>query len=540
MTDISPAQSRDARRFFPRQATGLTREVSWIDAMFYNLLWSSLPLSLAFILAYDPALYSSANPYIAVLAALVLTLPCALMYAMFSSAIPRSGGDYTWITRALSPTLGFMSSLSFCAWITFFIGVYSDYLGTYGIAPMLRILAADTQSRGLLDTANWFTTETGAIVVGLVVVAGSALLLTLGAGLRTFMKLQKGAFALWALGAVALPIVLMLFISKATFISNFNTYILHLGGPSNAYSTFVASAPASNSPATFSGSLLMVTLPFYTLGFIFQSAYFGGEIKRARKTALRSIVVAELLAAGLLLIGILVFRAHLSQFLYATGAGDYAKIGLSSAPQYPEIAAIASGNAVVGTLISIGMIMVFLTWIPQSMLLLSRSLFAWSFDRLLPAKLAQVNSRTRSPAVAVGLIAFLSVGAVLLVGLSPSLTFVVGLMGLTFTYVFVSIAGIAFPYRQKDTFEASPFNRRIGRLPVMTLLAVVSTAAIAIIIVILLRDKNSGTSWDLNRFRVELSLGILVAGFIVYQVIKLVQKARGVDVELAYREIPPE
>jgi hypothetical protein len=74
----------------------------------------------------------------------------------------------------------------------------------------------------------------------------------------------------------------------------------------------------------------------------------------------------------------------------------------------------------------------------------------------------------------------------------------------------------------------------------MTLVAAVSTAAVVIIIVILLRDQNSGTSWDLNRFRVELSLGILVAGFIVYQVIKRVQKARGVDVELAYREIPPE
>jgi basic amino acid/polyamine antiporter, APA family len=540
MSDTTSAQARGVPRFFPRQATGLTREVSWIDAMFYNLLWSSLPLSLAFILAYDPALYSSANPYISVLAALVLTLPCALMYTMFSSAVPRSGGDYTWITRTLSPSLGFMSSLSFCAWITFFIGVYSDYLSTYGIAPMLRILAAGTGSRGLLDASNWFTTRTGAIVVGLVVVIGSALLLTLGAGLRTFMKLQKGAFAFWVLGALAIPIVLMLFISKASFISHFNTYILHLGGPRNAYSTFVASAPASHSPATFSGSLLMVTLPFYTLGFIFQSAYFGGEIKRARKTALRSIVVAELLAAVLLLIGVSVFRAHLGQFLYATGAGDYAKIGLRSAPQYPEIAAIASGSPVVGTLISIGMLMVFLTWIPQSMLLLSRSLFAWSFDRLLPAKLAQVNSRTHSPAVAVGVITVLSAGAVLLVGLNPSLTFVVGLLGLTFTYVLVSIAGIVFPYRQKDTFEASPFNRRIGRLPVMTLLAAVSTAAMIIVIVILLRDKNSGTSWDLNRFRVELCLGILLAGLIIYQTIKRVQKFRGVNVELAYREIPPE
>jgi hypothetical protein len=74
----------------------------------------------------------------------------------------------------------------------------------------------------------------------------------------------------------------------------------------------------------------------------------------------------------------------------------------------------------------------------------------------------------------------------------------------------------------------------------MTLLAAVSTVAIIVVLVILLRDKNSGTSWDLNRFRVELSLGILVMGFIVYQVIKRIQKARGVDIELAYREIPPE
>lgn len=529
-----------APRFFARQATGLTREVSWLDALLYNLLWSSLPLSLAFILAFGPAFYPRSNPYGAVLIALVITLPCALLYTMFSSAVPRSGGDYTWITRSLSPAVGFMSSFSFFVWVTFFIGVYSTYLASYGLAPMMRILAAYTKSSSLLDTANWFPTTAGSITVGMLVVIGSGLLLSLGSGLRTFMKLQKWAFALWTIGAVLIPIVLVLVTSKATFISHFNEYVSNLGGPADAYKTFVASAPASKVTPTFGGTLLMATLPFYTLGFIFQSAYFGGEIKRARKTALRSIVGAELIAGVLLLLGIAAFGSRLSDFMPATGAGDFAKIGLSSSPQYPEVAAIASGNPIVGLIISAGMLMVFLTWIPQSMILLSRSMFAWSFDRLLPEKVSEVHPRTHSPVVAVVAITVLAAGSVVLIALNPNLTFVVGLLGLTATYLLVSIAGIAFPVRQREVFESSPFNRRVGGVPLMSIVAATSTVFMIGMITILLLDKNSGTSWALNSFRVLLCIGILAAGFIAYYVIKAIQKSRGVDIDLAYREIPPE
>jgi len=537
MTDLN---QESAPRFFARQATGLTREVSWRDALIYNLLWSSLPLSLALILAFGPAFYPTANPYGAVLVALVLVVPCALLYTMFSSAVPRSGGDYTWISRSLSPAVGFMSSLSFFAWVTFFIGVYSTFLSAYGITPFLRVLAAYTNSTGTLAAADWFGTTTGGIVVGLVVVVGSALVLTLGSGLRTYMKMQKWVFALWAIGAVLVPILLVFFVSKATFAIHFNEYIANLGGPADAYDTFVASAPASVIAPTFGGTLLMATLPFYTLGFIFQSAYFGGEIKRARKTAMRSIVGALLIACILLLVGIAVFSSKLGDFMLATGAGDFTAVGLSSSPQYPEIAAIASGNAIIGLIISLGMLMVFLIWIPQSMILLSRSMFAWSFDRLLPQKVSEVNPKTHSPIVAVVVITVLASCSVVLISLNPDLTFVVGLLGLTITYLLVSIAGIMFPYRQREVFESSPFNRRVGGVPLMSIVAAFSTVFMIGMITILLLDENSGTSWGLNNFRVILCLVILAVGFVAYYVIKAIQKSRGIDLELAYKEIPPE
>ena len=527
--------------FFARQATGLTREVSWIDALFYNLLWSSIPLSLAFLLAFGPSEFPHASPYFTVLITLALAMPCAILYAMFSAAVPRSGGDYTWITRTLKPVVGFMSNVSFIFWVTFFIGVYAVYLGSYGMAPAFRVLAAYFQSAGLLSASNWFAGQTGSIVAGLVMVVLSACLLIMGRGLRTFMSIQKWSFGVWFVGAVVVPFIVVAFVSKGTFIAHFDSYVHNLGGSSNAYAKLLTATPSLPAAAhTFGGTMLMMVLPFYTVGFIFQSTYFGGEIKRARSSAMKSIVWAELIAGGLLLIGIAVFGIRLSQFMGITGVGDFSKIGLGGAPLYTEVASIASGNIVLSVLISLGMILVFITWIPQTMLLVSRSLFAWSFDGLLPSKMSDVNPKTHSPVFAVAVIAILSAISVVIVGLHPSLTFVVGLLGLTVTYLLVSIAGIVFPFRQKDVFEASPFNGRIKGFPTMSLVAILSTIGVGIILTTLLLAQYSGTSWQYNRSRVLLCIAIVILAAPLYYAIRALRKSQGVNIDLAYQEIPPE
>lgn len=527
--------------FFARQATGLTREVSWVDALFYNLLWSSIPLSLAFLLAFGPSEFPNASPYWTVIVTLALAMPCAILYAMFSAAVPRSGGDYTWITRTLNPALGFMSNVSFIFWVTFFIGVYAVYLGAYGLAPAFRVLASYFQSPGLLSTSNWFAGETGSIISGLAVVALSATVLIFGKGLRTFMKFQKWAFGIWFIGALVIPFIIVAIVSKGSFIGHFNNYVHGLGGQPNAYNELLkASPPLGATHHSFGGSLLMMVLPFYTIGFIFQSTYFGGEIKRARSSAMKSIVWAEAAAGVMLLIGIAIFGMHLSQFMGITGFGDFSKIGVSGAPLYTEVASIASGNIFLSVIISIGMILVFITWIPQTMLLVSRSLFAWSFDGLLPAKVSDVNPKTHSPVFAVAIISILSAVSVVIVGMHPSLTFVVGLLGLTITYMLVSIAGIVFPFRQKDVFEASPFNGRIGRFPTMSLVAILSLIGMGVIMTTLLMAQYSGTSWQYNKSRVILCIAIVVLAGPLYYVIRAIRKSQGVNIDLAYQEIPPE
>jgi amino acid transporter len=179
-------------------------------------------------------------------------------------------------------------------------------------------------------------------------------------------------------------------------------------------------------------------------------------------------------------------------------------------------------------------------FVPQTMLQLSRNVFAWSFDRLLPEKIAEVNPRTHSPVVAVMVIAALGITSVVIISLNPQLTFLVGLFGLALTYLTVAVAGILFPYRKPEVFEASPYNRRIGRVPIITLVGVLSLLTMGGAVAILLLDPNSGTHWELNTNRVLLGAGIFLAGLPLFYVIRAIQRARGVDIELAYREIPPE
>lgn len=534
-----------SERFFARQATGLVREVGWADAAIYNLIWSSVPLSIAFILAFGPAFYVGGDLVTATLIAFVLALPCAVLYAVLSAAVPRSGGDYTWVSRTLHPSLGFASNLGFSFWATFFIGIYAVYLGFYGIGPVLRFLAVYTGNSSFLDASDFFFSSGGVIVTGAILVVLSAIVLSFGRGLRGFMRVQRWAFVLWVIGAVLLPIAVLAFVGQDTFKANFDEYAVKLGGGPGAYDAYVAAGAYSNPAMDLGATFLTVTLAYYSLGFIFQSAYFGGEIKQGSRNTLLSIPGAQFIAVLMILAGLFFFLPNAgAAFLAGTGAqlfgADLGATGFTFAPLYTEQAAIASGNLIVGLITTVGMLLLFILFVPQTMILLSRNLFAWSFDRLMPSQIADVSERTHSPVNAMIVISIISLISVAIVGTNQNLTFIVGLFGLTVTYLFVSVAGIVFPFRQRDTFEASPYNARVGGFPVVSIIGILSLVGMVLISYVLLSDVNSGTAIGTNPERVALALVLPIIGFVAYFVIKAVQRTRGVNIDLAYKEIPPE
>jgi APA family basic amino acid/polyamine antiporter len=542
MTDSqAPVGGDVSTGFFVRNATGLTREVSWLDAAMYNMIWASVPLAIAFLLLFGTAFYVGGNLYLACLFAFLVTVTTGFLYAMLTAIIPRSGGDYTWISRTLSPPLGFMSNLSWNFWITFFVGLYAAYTTAYGLSPLLRLWAARTGSSGLLSAANYLDSRSGTLIVGLIVVLLSALLLSFGRGLRAFLRIQRWTFVLWFVGAMLIPIIVLLVTSHTTVYSRFDDYVAALGGPHHASALILKNGAAATAPFSLHQSFLMLTQPFYALAFIFQSVYFGGEIKRAKRTSILSIPGAHLLATILILAATVAFLSGAGHAFLAglalTSPGTYK---FAFTPLYTEVAAVASGNIVVGTIIILGFTSMLVIFVTQTMLQLSRNIFAWSFDHLLPDKVAEVNPRTRAPVTAIAVITGVSVISVIIVSLHPQLTFLVGLIGLCLTYLVVSVAGMVLPYRKPELFEASPYNRRIRGIPVLTIVAAASFVLIAVAVTNLLLDPNSGTNWHLNTDRVVLVAAIFAVALPIFYVIRAVQRRRGINIDLAYTVIPPE
>ncbi len=535
----SSVPSAGSGHVFARDSTGLVRDVGPISSAIYNLSYSSAPFALALLLVMAPAFYLGANVYLAIGLTLLLALPTALVFAMLTTAIPRSGGDYTWISRSISPMLGFASNFSYMLWATFIIGVIATLVPSVALAPLFRWMSANWDWSGALSISEFLSGKAGTLIVGLVLVALGASVLLFSRGLRSYIRFQNWIFAYWfVILLIAVPIIVFL-ATKGGFISNFNEYALKLGGVAGA-SSAVTSGSIPDPGFSLKETILVMTIPYYAIGFIYQSAYFAGEMKRGGKGVLISMPGAQLLTVLVLMLGAAAFFTTPGHDFLAGLSLNAGSFGLDPAPQYPELAAIASGSPIVGVLILLASVLFYVIFIPISMIMISRSLFAWSFDRLIPEKVSEVNTRTHSPINAVLVIVAFCVATVILVTLKPDLGALVVLLGQTLTFICVGIAAMAFPYSQPDVFESSPFRSRIRGVPLLSILGAVSTVCMTGMFAILMLDPNSGTAWSTNPGRVLVVAGIFIGGLVLYQVIRFIQRSRGVNIDLAYQEIPPE
>jgi len=131
------------RTVFIRDATGLVRNISILDAFLASLGFMALPLAL---LTYTtgPYLFPGSDLVFATILTTVLIIPLVLMYTLFSWAMPRSGGDYVYVSRTLHPLLGFISSFSMMFWFIFFIGFEANWAVTLAISPSLLIIGTVT------------------------------------------------------------------------------------------------------------------------------------------------------------------------------------------------------------------------------------------------------------------------------------------------------------------------------------------------------------------------------------------------------------
>lgn len=522
-------------RAFERQATGLVRQAGWWDVLVYNLNFISIGLMAAFLFSVTVPFYPGANLYLNELIAFVIVIPLSLVFAMFAAAMPRSGGDYVYVSRTLHPALGMMSSFNNTAWWFIYGGVPSAFFAQYGLGPFLRTVGAMSGSGTLTRWGNTLVGDNGTFIAGTLLILGLAIVFSRSLGL--YFRIQNTLF-LFAMGSIVLSIAVFVVEGRGDVVNAINSTF----GAGSVDHALKAGAPQGS--LDLRNTILPMTWLYLELVFNQSSAYIGGEVRRASRVQLWSMPLAAVIATGILML--LTWSAmHAIGYTLWSGLGnDFgASLGLSSTPVYSEIAAVASGQTWIAVLILGGFVFWSYTWLPGQILNASRNLVAYALDGVAPRQLAYVSDRRHTPVVAIWVVSIGSIVALALFVYTNYYSTLTGIFGFVLGFIVVSIAAIAFPYRLPEVFESSPVRWRVGGIPVMSIVGVLSLVACVAAAIIYLRDPFAGLQHADGSYywtRILYNVAIFLAGPVIYFVAKLVNRSRGVDIDRRFAEIPVE
>jgi amino acid transporter len=171
-----------------------------------------------------------------------------------------------------------------------------------------------------------------------------------------------------------------------------------------------------------------------------------------------------------------------------------------------------------------------------------RSLFAWSFDRVLPETFAKVDKRG-SPWTACVLAGLLSCMFYVLYIYTTYLNFILFTVTLWFcAWVVVGIAGIVFPYvkNTKDIFEKSPsqVKTKIFGIPIISVFGALTTIISAYVVYACTVPGITGLTSLSELATTVIALGI--APFVLYFAARQYRTHKGINMQLQYTTLPPD
>jgi amino acid transporter len=190
--------------------------------------------------------------------------------------------------------------------------------------------------------------------------------------------------------------------------------------------------------------------------------------------------------------------------------------------------------------LNLSVVLAYFVALPATFLITTRSLFAWSFDRILPEKVSEVSPRTRSPLIATAIVLVVALVYLVLIvwgsGNFLSLLYTAGLAEIL-TFIVVAISGIVFPFRRKEMYERSSINKKILGLPMLTVVSVGSLALYIFFFISLATQDALGANESTG---IRALVIIAAIGIAIYPISALINRRRGVDLGLAFRQLPPE
>jgi amino acid transporter len=540
---------------FLRKATGLVREVSLFDAFVMNTIGMNVAIGAVFLFLQAPADFPRGSMVLAVvIGTLLMAFTLLWVYSEFAAAMPRSGGDYVFVSRALHPFAGWLLSWSQGIWLIFFwVGFNAWFALTFAVPVAFSTIGVSsghhgwvTLSNHLLDKVTFagITTQWWVILFGSLINIGFGALLIFGG--NRYWRWQKLAF-LFAGGSILLAIVYLLF-KGGDIAGAWNAFSAKNGGLpfDKVVSTAQAKGFHQGGGFSFVDTLLMLPWVFFVVGYAQGSAQIGGEVKHAARNQYLAMVGGVLVNGAVLAVLVLLFT-------HAVGTHWVASLGYLSnnspdslhlpggiLPGFNFVVSLLTHNVFILAFIGIGFVMWALNGTPLSELQATRYMLAWSLDRTAPKAVGDVNDRFHTPIKAIVFATITGEIALIVLTTEAKASLLGALLAQILAFIVVSIAGIVFPYRLREVWESTG-GRRIFGVPAITLAGIGGVIGLgAILGIFIFNNTISSTFAVTRRLSLYFMIGVIVAGVIWYAGAWMYNRRRGINLGHVYREIPPE
>ena len=516
-------ETKPATGVFVREATGLVKRVSALDTIAINMADLSVGSALGivgFTMVLLPTV-SGVNLVLGSIISWVLTVPQIFVYTLMSRRVPRTGGDYVWLSRSLGgfigtvisfvgPVINVFAFLAIISLATVFtigsVGLslgYSNFLALAlpgnvpGSAPLSQFVVAAVIF-SLLIIANIVRPKLGFRLISVFIVIGLLAMLVsdftiIGAGRQ---------------GVVGYMDFLNSIGAKATYASIANSY----------------SGPTFDLTATIS------ILPFFAIflyPFVNASPAIASEI-RSKKARDWAVPIASLLT--------FFFATSSFAVMYYVGGFQFTNAALSNPTLVFDYSfnfwtlgmGVASNTAVAG-FIGLGWILWNVAILGFGIILFSRYALAMGLDRFLPSALAYVSPRFGSPVIAH---AIDLVVTLVLVGLTaffygPLSSLGSAIVASMFFFAFVGIGAAVYGARH---------DKGRGRMALIIFGVLDAVVFFYIAATFFIYPSVYGG----NALSYGYVVVTLVLGALIYLVSKRLNAKKGIDISLAYKEIPPE
>lgn len=333
----------------------------------------------------------------------------ALCYAVLSSTLPSSGGEYVYISRIVDPFIGFI--VTWARWFAMIAVIAAMSVGD------VTILENFFNILNMQSVSSFIATYIQFIAIVLVIL----FLIINYMGVKIYGRIQTIMFVLLMMGVGSLIL--------------FGVPNIHLGNLTSSFNpdwSLIAQA----------SSLIF----FSYIGF---SAITdaGDEVKNAKKTLPKGIIISIFAIAIIYILVALVVYGSMSPTFFSSydfANGSVAEVAANFLPFIIAVFVAFAGSIAI------------ISDINPTILSTSRLSFAWARDRIVPKKLAELN-KNKVPkwtllvngimAITIILLAKQFIEAVMMINMAVLLIFIT-----------ISVSALILPYKHPDIYKNAEFK----------------------------------------------------------------------------------